>query len=53
VSLVLILHGLAVAQAHMSFVFSFSPFLDSEAGVKKTAVLMIVRSVKDPQKEFL
>jgi hypothetical protein len=33
--------------------FLSPPFLDGEAGVRKTAVSMIVWSVKDPQKDFL
>ncbi len=37
----------------MSSVFSFFPFSDGEAGVRKTAVSMIVWSVKDPRKDFL
>ena len=33
--------------------FPFFPFLDGEAGLRKTAVLMIVWSVKDLKKDFL
>ncbi len=37
----------------MSNCVSFFPFLDGEAGIGKTAILMVVLSVKDPQKDFL
>ncbi len=37
----------------MSSIFPFFPFLDGEAGVRKTVVLMIFWSVKDPRKDFL
>ncbi len=36
----------------LSFVLLFFSFMDGEAGVRKTAVLMISPSVKDPQKDF-